>query len=101
MDTSQLGFHPTCTFYVDTWQILLQNMVAFLNSATKVRWPGVTLNCQHIYVMFIGVEKLNDDCKRMYFRSSNKHNPTVDMIKKKYKLIRLQRTCERRKRTYA
>ena len=45
------------------------------------------------------VEKKNDDCKRVFFQSSNKLNPTVDMLKHQEQLSILS-SCEREKRTY-
>jgi len=33
-----------------------------------------------------GVEKLNDNVKRRFFRSSNKHDPAADFLKDDYKL---------------
>ena len=45
------------------------------------------------------VEKKNDDCKRFFFQSSNKINPTVDMLKYQEQLSTLT-PHEREKRTY-
>ena len=45
------------------------------------------------------VEKKNDDCKRVFFQSSNKINPTADMLKYQEQLSTLT-SHEREKRTY-
>ena len=45
------------------------------------------------------VEKENDDCKRVFFQSSNKINPTSDMLKYQEQLSTLT-SHEREKRTY-
>ena len=45
------------------------------------------------------VEKKNDDSKRVFFQSSNKHNPTADMLKYQEKLSTLT-SYEREKRAY-
>ena len=100
MVTSQRGLHPTCIHCPDMLATLQKSMTAFLSSAAKVREQQYEFS--HVYTVgFIkGVEKLNDVSKRMFFRSSNKLDPTADMIINKYKLMHLQRTCERRKRPY-
>ena len=45
------------------------------------------------------VEKKNDDSKRVFFQSSNKINPTADMLKYQEQLSTLT-SHEREKRTY-
>ena len=47
----------------------------------------------------IGVEKLNDNTKKNYFRKSNRHKPASDMLKIQYKANSLK--CHARiKRAY-
>jgi len=41
------------------------------------------LNDMHISV--IGVEKLNDDTKKKYFRKTNQQDPAADMLKNDYR----------------
>lgn len=53
-----------------------------------------------ILIWFIkAVEKKNDDSKRVFFQSSNKINPTADMLKYQEQLSTLT-SHEREKRTY-
>ena len=53
----------------------------------------------HILYNYKGVEKLNDDMKKIFFRSSNKWDPATDMLANEYKLATLNKH-ERRKRKY-
>jgi len=52
-----------------------------------------------IILYYKGVEKLNDDTKKIFFRSSNKWDPATDMLANEYKLETLSKH-ERRKRKY-
>jgi len=49
--------------------------------------------------MFTAVEKKNDVCKSHYFKSSNKKNPTKDIVNHEQRVSNL-RCFARRKRTY-
>ena len=46
-----------------------------------------------------GVEKLNDDTKKTFFRASNKWDPARDMLANEYKMEKLE-SHSRGKRTY-
>ena len=46
-----------------------------------------------------GVEKLNNDAKKKFFRATNKWDPARDMLANEYKMETLE-SHSRRKRTY-
>ena len=56
--------------------------------------------CMHIMYTYTylceGVEKNNDDAKKLYFRQSNRWNATQDILEKQYKTDALE--CHSRKR---
>jgi len=38
-----------------------------------------------MHISVIGVEKLNDDTKKKYFRKTNQQDPAADMLKNDYR----------------
>jgi len=62
---------------------------------TRCRWASLSL-CTGVLA---GVEKKNNVCKSIYFMSSNKKNPTVDIVKYELKVKKLI-DYARRKRSY-
>ena len=71
------------------------------NSAVKVSFGCLCELNSHLTRLctYQGVEKLNDDTKKKFFRASNKWDPARDMLANEYKMEKLE-SHSRGKRTY-
>ena len=89
--------------------ILVQHVPDFISKHRNLQLfscQGTYFACSYemiLYFMYticlLGVEKLNDDAKKIFFRSSNKWDPAKEMLSNDYKLEKLQ-NYRRKKCTY-